>query len=54
MSINETNEKINEINEDKKVEELPDAWWHRVYLAAIITTIIMILLLGLFSKKFSS
>jgi hypothetical protein len=47
----QTNEKI---NEKKKVEELPDAWWHRIYLAVIITTIIMIMLLGLFSETFSS
>jgi hypothetical protein len=50
----QTNEKTNEINEKEKVEELPDAWWHRVYLAVIITTIIMIMLLGLFSETFSS
>lgn len=43
-----------EIIEDKKVEELPDEWWYRVYLGVIITTIIVILSLGAFSGYFSS
>jgi hypothetical protein len=42
------------INESEKVEELPDEWWYRVYLGVIITTIIVILSLGLFSEHFSS
>ncbi len=33
--------------------ELPDSWWHRVYLAVIITTILVITALGLFSRYFS-
>ncbi|HEV8158422.1 MAG TPA: hypothetical protein VGP58_05285 [Pyrinomonadaceae bacterium] len=35
------------------VEELPDSWWYRVYLAAIITTIIVISALGTFTRYFS-
>jgi hypothetical protein len=35
------------------VEELPDSWWYRVYLAAIITTIIVISALGTFTRHFS-
>ncbi len=35
------------------VKELPDAWWYRVYLAAIITTIIVISALGAFTRYFS-
>lgn len=33
--------------------ELPDSWWHRVYLAVIITTILVITALGIFSRVFS-
>jgi hypothetical protein len=36
------------------VEELPDSWWYRVYLGVIITTIVVISALGLFSRYFSS
>jgi hypothetical protein len=42
------------INENEKVEELPDEWWYRVYLGVIITTVVVILSLGLFSEHFSS
>jgi hypothetical protein len=35
-------------------EELPDSWWYRVYLGVIITTIVVIVSLGLFSWYFSS
>jgi hypothetical protein len=41
-------------NQDEVVEELPDSWWHRVYLGVIITTIVVITALGLFSRYFSS
>ena len=43
-----------EIIEKVEVEELPDAWWYRVYLAVIISTIIVIAALGAFSRYFSS
>ncbi len=43
-----------EIKESNKSEELPDAWWYRVYLAVIITTIIVISALGTFTRYFSS
>jgi hypothetical protein len=36
------------------VKELPDSWWYRVYLAVIITTIIVISALGTFTRYFSS
>lgn len=38
----------------EEIEELPDAWWYRVYLAVIITTILVILALWAFSRYFSS
>lgn len=43
-----------EIKETEKTKELPDAWWYRVYLAVIITTIIVISALGIFTRFFSS
>ncbi len=43
-----------EIKESNKSEELPDAWWYRIYLAVIITTIIVISALWTFSHYFSS
>lgn len=38
---------------EKKGEELPDEWWYRVYLGVIITTILVIAALWLFSRHFS-
>jgi hypothetical protein len=38
---------------EKQAEELPDSWWYRIYLAVIINTIIVILLLRLFGLYFS-
>jgi hypothetical protein len=46
--------KNNEMNREEKVEELPESWWNRVYIAVIITTILVITALGLFTKYFSS
>ncbi len=43
-----------EMKEINKAEELPDAWWYRVYLMVIITTIIVISALGTFTRYFSS
>ncbi len=43
-----------EIKAVNKAEELPDAWWYRVYLAVVITTIIVISALGTFNRYFSS
>ena len=42
------------IDEIEKAAEYPDNWWYRVYLAVIITTVIVILGLGTFSEYFSS
>ncbi len=44
---------------DKKIEtpisqELPDDWWYRVYAAVIVTTIIVITILGIFTRYFSN
>lgn len=36
------------------VEELPDDWWHKVYVAVIVTTVVVISLLWAFSRYFSS
>lgn len=43
-------EKIN----TEENEELPDSWWYRVYLAVIITTILVIAALWAFSIYFSN
>jgi hypothetical protein len=43
-------------DEKNKIEnvELPDSWWYRVYAAVIFTTVLVILLLWLFSEYFSN
>lgn len=47
--------KVDESNQTtEEVEEYPDAWWYRVYLAVIITTIVVIAALGYFSYYFSN
>lgn len=43
-------EKIN----TEEIEELPDSWWYRVYLAVIITTVLVIAALWAFSLYFSN
>lgn len=48
------NVKTENIQQENVSEELPDAWWYRVYLAVIITTILVISALGAFSHYFSS
>jgi len=48
-----TNMKSENNQQIEIVEELPDSWWYRVYLAAIITTIIVISALGTFTRHFS-
>jgi hypothetical protein len=45
--------KTEETNRNNEVEELPDNWWYRVYLAVIVTTILVIAALGTFSSYFS-
>lgn len=42
------------IEQKIEVEELPDSWWYRVYVAVIITTVLVISALWAFSKYFSS
>lgn len=44
----------NETKLSEPVEELPDAWWYKVYTGVIFTTIVVILLLWAFSNHFSS
>jgi hypothetical protein len=39
--------------EKVEVEELPDDWWHRVYLGVIVTTVVVISILWAFSRHFS-
>jgi hypothetical protein len=46
--------KTEETYREEVVEELPDSWWYRVYLGVIVTTIVVITALGLFSWYFSS
>jgi hypothetical protein len=45
---------IKDIHQENKSEELPDSWWYRVYLAAVITTVLVISALGAFTHYFSS
>ena len=35
-------------------EELPDEWWHKVYVGVMVTTVVVIALLWAFSRYFSS
>ena len=35
-------------------EELPDAWWHKVYLAVMVVTVVVISALWAFSRYFGS
>lgn len=35
-------------------EELPDSWWHKIYVAVIIATVVVIALLWAFSRYFSA
>ena len=44
-------ENLKTVNE---TEELPDDWWHRVYAAVIVTTVVVLCLLWAFSRYFSS
>lgn len=46
--------KSEEIKQTDTAQELPDAWWYRVYLAVFITTILVIAALGFFSYYFSN
>ncbi|MDQ3321062.1 MAG: hypothetical protein M3525_01200 [Acidobacteriota bacterium] len=46
--------KTEDLNKIEAVEELPDAWWYRVYLAVIITTVLVIAALWTFTRYFSS
>jgi hypothetical protein len=43
-----------ETKSENAVEELPDEWWYRVYLAVIITTVLVLCALWAFSRYFSS
>jgi hypothetical protein len=43
----------NQMPEEKLSEENPDARWHRVYLAVIVTTVTVIAALWAFSRYFS-
>jgi hypothetical protein len=38
---------------NEKVEELPDEWWHKVYLSVIVTTVLVLAALWAFSRYFS-
>lgn len=40
--------------EEYSVEELPNFWWYRVYFAVIVTTVLVISALGIFSWYFSN
>jgi len=35
-------------------EELPDEWWHKIYGAVMVTTVVVISALWAFSRYFSS
>jgi len=34
-------------------EELPDSWWFRVYVGVIATTVVVVILLWVFTQIFS-
>jgi hypothetical protein len=36
------------------IEEKPDSFWHRVYLAVVVTTVVVITALWAFSQYFSN
>jgi hypothetical protein len=38
---------------DQPVEELPDDWWYRVYFGVVVTTVVVISALWIFSRHFS-
>ena len=43
-----------EKNEEiESVEELPDDWWYRVYLAVMVMTVVVLTSLWAFSRYFS-
>jgi hypothetical protein len=44
---------VHKENEEEITAEKPNAFWHRVYLAVVITTVLVIAALGLFSYYFS-
>jgi hypothetical protein len=46
--------KTEDFDKNETVDELPDSWWYRVYIGVIVTTIIVISALGVFSGYFSS
>lgn len=39
--------------ETQNVEEVPDEWWYKVYVAVFVTTASVIILLELFTRYFS-
>lgn len=41
------------LNLSGQSKELPDDWWHRVYLAVIVTTVLVIAALWSFTRYFS-
>lgn len=43
-----------EAKSNESVKELPDAWWHKIYVAVIVSTVVVISALWAFSKYFSS
>jgi hypothetical protein len=43
-----------ETKNTEPVEELPDNWWYKVYAAVIVTTVVVISALWVFSRYFSS
>ena len=43
-----------EEEKENEIVELPDEWWYRVYVAVIITTVLVIAALWAFSKYFSN
>lgn len=42
------------IKNDEQRKELPDSWWHRVYAAVMVTTVLVISALWAFTHYFSS
>jgi hypothetical protein len=53
-SIKKQQEKIPAVDGGKSTEELPDSWWHKIYLLVFIITVIVIAAMVWFTNHFSN
>ncbi|CAN5553434.1 hypothetical protein BH10ACI2_BH10ACI2_12270 [soil metagenome] len=45
---------MEKLNKSAEADELPDNWWYRVYIGVMISLVMTITALWLFSRYFSS